>query len=154
MLGLNLSEKNCFIAYLSACETGRVTSSKFRDESINLISAYQLAGFRHVIGTLWLVDDFASAQMATETYRIILQDQEYMTDVSVCRGLHAAAMKLRDESRNKMIKPETRQENPRDRAEARKVLAAKVLVANSSKDENVGVGSDEQFWIPYVHFGV
>ncbi|RFU24738.1 hypothetical protein B7463_g11602, partial [Scytalidium lignicola] len=126
MLDLNLSEKNCFLVYLSACETGQVTQAKFRDESIHLVSAYQLAGFRHVIGTLWSVEDFP-----------------------ICRGLHTAAMKLRNESRINMIKQAARREKARDRASARKGLAA-----DSSEDEGDYVDSAEQFWIPYVHFGV
>ncbi|KAN0079702.1 CHAT domain containing protein [Elaphomyces granulatus] len=129
VLGLNLSEGNCFLAYLSACETGQVTRSKFHDETIHIISAYQLAGFRHVIGTLW----------------------SNMTDVSVCRGLHAAAMRLRDESRNEVIKRAARREKARDGAGAKKPE-----VDYSSEDEGDGdlLDSVEQFWIPYVHFGV
>jgi CHAT domain-containing protein len=39
------------LAYLSVCRTGRIDNERFSDESIHLISACQLAGFRHVVGT-------------------------------------------------------------------------------------------------------
>jgi CHAT domain-containing protein len=71
---------------ISACKTGQVTQFKLHDESIHLVGAYQLAGFRHIVGTLWSVDDFASVQMATEMYKIMLEDEAFMTDESVCRG--------------------------------------------------------------------
>jgi hypothetical protein len=162
LLGLNLSERNCFLAYLSACATSQVTRPKFHDESIHLVSAYQLTGFRHVIGTLWWVDDFTSVQIATETYRNILEGEEHITDVSVCRGLHKAAMKRRNESRNTMVE---RRGNARGKVNSRKALGRKALgVGSSSKDEDDGVNSVEQYiaeqhrieqtWIPYVHFGV
>ncbi|EEU34811.1 uncharacterized protein NECHADRAFT_593, partial [Fusarium vanettenii 77-13-4] len=93
VLEVNLSEGSPFLAYLSACETGQVSKLKFRDESVHLIGAYQLAGFRHVIGTLWVVDDRDSVMMATTTYENMIED---MTDESVCRSLHKAALRLRD----------------------------------------------------------
>src|SRR5436190_13346840 len=51
LLEMNLRERSLFLAYLSACGTGRIKDKRFMDESIHLISC-QLAGFRHVIGTL------------------------------------------------------------------------------------------------------
>jgi CHAT domain-containing protein len=52
LLEMNLRERPPFLAYLSACGTGRIRDERFFDESVHLISACQLAGFRHVIGTL------------------------------------------------------------------------------------------------------
>ncbi|KAG5791342.1 hypothetical protein H9Q69_009597 [Fusarium xylarioides] len=54
---MNLREHAPFLAYLSACGTGQMKRYNLVDESIHLISAYQLAGFRHVIGTLWKAFD-------------------------------------------------------------------------------------------------
>jgi len=39
------------------CGTGEVKNDSLIDEGLHLISACQLAGFRHVIGTLWVVRD-------------------------------------------------------------------------------------------------
>src|SRR3569833_2803183 len=103
ILDVNLRGGSPFMAYLAACETGKVTRAKYRDESIHLISAYQLAGFRHVIGALREVDDLVSVTMATEMYRSMLQSAggEAMTDAAVCRGQHAAATVLRAAAENK-----------------------------------------------------
>ena len=54
---LNLHNRAPFLAYLSVCGTGEVRYDSFIDEALHLISVYQLAGFRHVIGTLWKVND-------------------------------------------------------------------------------------------------
>ncbi|KAF3765677.1 hypothetical protein M406DRAFT_68098 [Cryphonectria parasitica EP155] len=51
LLDLNLNAHAPFLAYLSACETGRIRNDLFLDECTHLINAVQLAGFRHVIGT-------------------------------------------------------------------------------------------------------
>ncbi|KAH7129154.1 CHAT domain-containing protein, partial [Dactylonectria macrodidyma] len=94
LLEMNLHKQSPFLAYLSACGTGRVKDKDFLDESIHLISAFQLAGFRHVIGTLWEVDDACSVDMAKITYQGIKDGG--ITDESVCWGLHNASRTLRD----------------------------------------------------------
>ncbi|KAL3430009.1 CHAT domain-containing protein [Aspergillus tetrazonus] len=94
LLGLNLRKNPPFLAYLSACGTGQVRALEFTDESLHLISAFQLAGFRHVIGTLWEVNDEVSAVMATRAYQSMVEGD--MTDEAVCRGLHNATRYLRD----------------------------------------------------------
>jgi CHAT domain-containing protein len=47
--GLRLADAE--LAYLSACTTGR-SSWEHPDEAIHLAGAFQLASYRHVIGTL------------------------------------------------------------------------------------------------------
>lgn len=49
------------LAFLSACGTAE-TAPGMADEGVNIAAAFQLAGYRHVIGTLWpLADDVAPA---------------------------------------------------------------------------------------------
>ncbi|MEY9860041.1 CHAT domain-containing protein [Catenulispora sp. GAS73] len=60
------------LAYLSACDTN-VTASRLIDESLHITSAFQLAGYQHVIGTLWSINDRSAAQLATDFY-------DYLTD--------------------------------------------------------------------------
>jgi CHAT domain-containing protein len=55
------------LAYLSACATSQSTL-RLTDEAAHITSAFQLAGFRHVIGTLWETDDSASLQIARAFY--------------------------------------------------------------------------------------
>ncbi|KAM0209037.1 hypothetical protein ACHAQI_006733, partial [Fusarium lateritium] len=94
LLNLNLRDNPPFLAYLSACGTSQIKDKRLLDESLHLISACQLAGFRHVVGTLWEVGDEACVDVAETVYKE-LRDSS-MDDHSVCRGLHKATRKLRD----------------------------------------------------------
>ncbi|WBB78084.1 CHAT domain-containing protein [Micromonospora sp. WMMD882] len=55
------------LAVLAACQTA-ATDMSFSDEPVHLASALQLAGYRHVVGTLWNVLDQAAAQLTEEFY--------------------------------------------------------------------------------------
>lgn len=66
LLGLRL--KNAGLAYLSACSTTR-TSPLLVDEAIHLTATIHLAGYRHVIGTLWPINDLAAEDISIEFYR-------------------------------------------------------------------------------------
>jgi len=57
-------------AYLSACHTAG-GSMALADEAINLAAALQLAGYRHVTGTLWPVSDTHAATVADAVYRTL-----------------------------------------------------------------------------------
>lgn len=68
LAGLNLDHAQG--AFLSACTTSRSTV-ELADEALHLTSACQLAGFRHVVGTLWPVGDRASLHAARSYYRAL-----------------------------------------------------------------------------------
>jgi len=89
-----LQDNSPFLGYLSACSTSANEADKLIDEGTHLVSACQLAGFRHVVGTLWGVSDKHCVDVAKNLYET-LRD-EGMTDVAVCRGLHRAIRVLRD----------------------------------------------------------
>jgi len=55
------------LAYLSACSTAQ-PGTYLADEAIHLACAFQLAGYRHVIGTLWPVNDRAAVHVADQIY--------------------------------------------------------------------------------------
>jgi TPR repeat protein len=162
LLELNLRKHAPFLAYLSACGTGRINGEKFIDENIHLISACQLAGYRHVIGTLWEVKDEICVEMARITYEGI-RDRG-MTDESVAWGLHNAARELRDRwlsmpGKAKRGSKLAREEdaslgvdevgadcaNDGDQRDAR---LPRDIVSCDDDDKEVGL------WVPYVHFGV
>ncbi|RYP14182.1 hypothetical protein DL765_006543 [Monosporascus sp. GIB2] len=94
LLNINLHKQPPFLAYLSACGTGQMKADELIDESIHLISGCQLAGFRHVIGTLWEVNDTICVDMARGIYEGMRDGN--MSDESVCLGLHNASRRLRD----------------------------------------------------------
>ncbi|KAM5345797.1 hypothetical protein ACJ41O_011658 [Fusarium nematophilum] len=88
-----LQESAPFLSFLSACETGVNDERKLADEGIHLVSACQVAGFRHVVGTLWAASDRHCVDVATVFYET-LRD-EGINDRAVCLGLHRAVRELR-----------------------------------------------------------
>lgn len=88
---LNLHEAE--LAYLSACSTGHV-GRRHADESIHLASAFQLAGFRHVVASLWPLDDHVAAGAADHFYRL-MPDTPSADDAAIV--LHRVIRHLRAE---------------------------------------------------------
>lgn len=88
---------NHFLAYLSACDTALNVAVDLQDECINFMSAFQIAGFRHTIGSLGEVEDRLSIQMAKEFYTQ-LGKAELVTDYAVAFSIHQAARALRSKS--------------------------------------------------------
>ncbi|MFE3166694.1 CHAT domain-containing protein [Streptomyces sp. NPDC059224] len=56
------------MAYLSACSTAQGMVN-LPDEALHLAGAFQLAGFRNVISTLWPISDDVAVEAATDFYR-------------------------------------------------------------------------------------
>ncbi|WP_345624068.1 CHAT domain-containing protein [Streptomyces ziwulingensis] len=54
-------------AYLSACSTA-VTRNDLADEALHAVTAFQLAGFPQVVGTLWQINDTIAAEIAEHIY--------------------------------------------------------------------------------------
>jgi CHAT domain-containing protein len=78
------------LAYLSACSTAR-GSAGLADEAIHIVSAFQLAGYRHVVGALWPLEDTTAAGVAEGFYR-------HLTDgTSPADALHVVIRSMRDE---------------------------------------------------------
>jgi hypothetical protein len=80
--GLRLHEAE--LAYLSACSTANY-GTRHADEVLHLASAFQLAGFRHVIATLWPLTDKIAAQAAHEFYRLLPDTSATGTAAAVLR---------------------------------------------------------------------
>ena len=94
-----VSCQNAQIVYLSACSTAEVGVMNLADESVHLASSFQLTGFRHVIGTLWGVDDNAAVEVAKRFYEKLPVSGEngYM---SPARALHDAVVSFRNTEEN------------------------------------------------------
>ena len=56
------------LAYLSACCTAQSTHPSLADEVTHIVSSFHIAGFAHVIGTLWPSEDVACQKMAVGFY--------------------------------------------------------------------------------------
>ncbi|MBF6171308.1 CHAT domain-containing protein [Nocardia blacklockiae] len=77
------------LAYLSACETG-VSQEELHDESLHIVGACRMAGFRHVVGTLWAVADATAAAVAADFYDALGADS-----ANAARAVHHAVRKQR-----------------------------------------------------------
>ncbi|KAH7000663.1 CHAT domain-containing protein [Ilyonectria destructans] len=57
------------IAYLSACSTAESRAERLVDEVLHLASGFQVAGFPHVVATMWPAEEEASVKVAGEFYK-------------------------------------------------------------------------------------
>jgi CHAT domain-containing protein len=83
------------MAYLSVCHGASNRGEKLLDEGIHIAGACQLAGFQHVIGTLWQVSDKYSAQVSRMVYSAVCPDGKLEIG-KVAGGLHEAIRHLRN----------------------------------------------------------
>lgn len=88
---LRLTE--CEFAYLSACSTA-ITTLRLADECIHAVSAFQLAGYPHVVGTLWEIGDAIAAEIAVGIYEDLLSNGSDPASSGSC--LHRVMRTIRD----------------------------------------------------------
>lgn len=80
------------LAFLSACSTAR-PGGPLADEAIHLASAFQLAGYRHVIATLWPIADQNAGTFAARVYTTLAANREG----HVASAVHSAVRQLRQQ---------------------------------------------------------
>lgn len=87
------------LAFLSACGTSLV-NLEVADEAVHITGAFQLAGYRHVIGTLWPADDATAVHLTRATYAGLTRGGTTppRTEESA-RALHDAVRELRERYR-------------------------------------------------------
>lgn len=84
------------LAYLSACETAR-GGPTLADEAMHVSTAFFLAGYRHVIGSLWQVEDTVAHDVAVAVYDAIRDPSGAEMNVDdVAVALHEAVRAARD----------------------------------------------------------
>lgn len=83
------------IAYLSACSTAEVRAGSFADEALHIVSAFQVVGFGHVVGSLWSVDDETSVEVAKLFYESLRDGNGQITNRAVAEALRRAVMRIR-----------------------------------------------------------
>ncbi|CAH0024679.1 unnamed protein product [Clonostachys rhizophaga] len=149
LLETDLSSRKPFLAYLSACGTGRMKGNTLVNEGLHLISACQIAGFQHVIGTLWEVNDSLCVDVAVKVYEWMLS--KGMTNVSASEGLHHATRQLR---KRWVVENAARG--------AVNLGMMRKIDANWKDSPEYGGSRDAERcdelspadWVPYVHFGL
>ncbi|MFL4909146.1 CHAT domain-containing protein [Streptomyces sp. MMS24-I2-30] len=77
------------LAVLSACETSLGTH-RIPDEGLHLVSAFQLAGYPQVVGTLWQVNDHVARLVAVDLHQGIAAGEDVAT------ALHHAVRRCRE----------------------------------------------------------
>jgi CHAT domain len=87
---------NAQLAYLSACRTAFTPASGLLDEAIHLTTAFQLAGFPHVIGTLWEINDVVAVEIAEDFYTTLGAGPGTLNPRNAARALHHAVRSARD----------------------------------------------------------
>ena len=85
------------LAYLSACDTALTSTADLIDEAIHLTTAFQLAGFPHVIGTLWKINDALAVEIATSFYRELRTSPHILDTSQAAHALHHAVQAARGE---------------------------------------------------------
>lgn len=159
--GLRLQEAAPFLGYLSACSTGANKIRDLGDEHVHLISACQLAGFRHVVGSLWEVSDSHCVDVARIVYETLWQ--EGISDESVARGIHRATRTIRNRELGQPDKGKKRDEQ--DLIELSRVDLLTVGTDLGGDEERhvklvsqINRRNDPVYcsllWVPYVHYGV
>ncbi|HEV2377466.1 MAG TPA: CHAT domain-containing protein [Streptosporangiaceae bacterium] len=85
-----LNLEHAEFAYLSACTTAR-SSQRLADEPIHIAAAFQLAGYPHVVGTLWPIADELAPHIARHLYETVSEDLS-----NAAARLHSALRMTRD----------------------------------------------------------
>jgi len=84
------------LAYLSACETS-TGGIQLSDEAITLATAFALAGYRHVIGTLWSISDRHAPNVARHVYQCLKRPADGGMEVGgTGAALDSAVLALRE----------------------------------------------------------
>lgn len=92
------------LAFLSACSAAENRATALADEAIHIANSFQLAGFRHVVGTLWQTRDQCCKEVANDFYRALLgTDARDDGPLLVAEALHAAVEKLRVQNLKKPL---------------------------------------------------
>ncbi|WP_327749979.1 CHAT domain-containing protein [Streptomyces europaeiscabiei] len=84
------------LAYLSACTTAAVQKIDLLDEALHMTSAFQLAGYPHVIGTLWRIESSVSVTVAKLFYAGLRTASGAIDPDQAPYALHKAIRWVRD----------------------------------------------------------
>jgi len=80
------------VAFLAACSSAENKHKKLAHEVLHLTSVFQVAGFSHVIGSLWDANDTVSIDIMRSFYTSLLieEDLDKSWDDKVALSLHRA----------------------------------------------------------------
>jgi hypothetical protein len=90
-----------WLAYLSACSTAQNEVRELADEQLHLASSFQVAGFSHVVASLWPSQDAICAQVASIFYRSLMTTsgvEGSCMNQAVAEALHKAVKVVREQN--------------------------------------------------------
>lgn len=91
------------LVYLSACSTAQSTGVQFADESLHIASGFQLAGFSHVLASMWSAESKVCVDVSTEFYRSLF-DGRGAGHRKVRTAFHEAVKKAQEKHRRSPLK--------------------------------------------------
>jgi hypothetical protein len=98
IIGLKLEHGQ--FAFLSACQSAGNPNLDLLDESIHLTAAFQVAGFSHVIGSLWKIRDCYAATIAEGVAGSMTRSSDGQVSFDeLAAGLHKKVRIVRDATR-------------------------------------------------------
>jgi CHAT domain-containing protein len=68
--------ENAVLAFLAACSTADSQVPSLADENLHIVNAFQIAGFPHVVGTLWRASELVCPDFA----KVFYSSLEYFTE--------------------------------------------------------------------------
>jgi CHAT domain-containing protein len=83
------------IAFLRACYSADNPAFGLSDEVIHLASAFHLAGFNHVLGTLWSTRNDSCREVSETFYIYLLETNDEPSHKTVAVAFHCAVNDLR-----------------------------------------------------------
>ena len=91
------SMPGAWIAYLSACGTAEIRDKSLQEEALHITSGFLIAGFSHVIGSLWPADDDVCLHMAAYFYEALIARRTTATDQNraVAEAVRDATLRIR-----------------------------------------------------------
>lgn len=96
---LDASLSRGWLAYLSACSTAQNRVSKLMDEDLHLASSFHVAGFAHVVTSMWPSKDSICAQVADIFYHgFMSSDATDDRNRAVAEALHTAIKEIRSQN--------------------------------------------------------
>ena len=127
------------LAYLSACISGDNSNEDLGQEVLHIASGFQLAGFSHVVGTLWMGDGTVGKKVAEEFYKALFQ----------CRGARGDGQGEREADPAAAVGP-----SERGRAPVSRVTCAEALHRAIDKVKIVeGYWWNPLDWAQFCHWG-
>ncbi len=93
-----ISARTAGVAYLSACSTAEVKARQFVDESLHIASAFLVAGFPSVVGSLCPTKDNVCVKVASYFYKsLATYTQPVGKRFAVASAYRDAVLRVRSE---------------------------------------------------------